>query len=152
MVKPPKRSTAPKIAELANRRAGASYIDASTAARDRLLQLKEEYHETPPSYRGYLAVGICSCLESHIKYYYAAAAEGFDDHPDLLKSLFKDIHVDIDTLISATSRTFGLADVVAANITVSSLAAYRERASHFFAVFLDAPHDFPWDFVRSWSD
>jgi hypothetical protein len=74
--------------------------------------------------------------------------EGFDDHPEILKALFKDIHVDIDTLISTTSRTFGLADVIAASITVSSLASYREKASHFFSVFTDRPHDFPWDFAK----
>ena len=38
---------------------------------------------------------------------------------------------------------------MASNVTVSSLAAYRERASHFFSVFLGKPHDFPWEFVRA---
>jgi hypothetical protein len=108
----------------------------------------EEYDEAPASYRGYISVGICTCLESHIKYFYAAAAEGFDDHPEILKALFNDIRVDIDTLISTTSKTFDLAGVIAANITVSSLAAYRQRAGHFISVFNGAPHDFPWDFLR----
>lgn len=143
-----RRITQNKFAEFAKRRAGSSYGDASRAAQDRLQQLKEEYANAPASYRGYLSVGICTCLESHIKYYYAAAAEGFDDHPEILKALFKDIQVDIDTLISTTSKTFDLADVIAASITVSSLAAYRERASHFISVFTGAAHDFPWDFLR----
>jgi hypothetical protein len=149
MAKSPSKRLTPqnKIVEIAKRRAGASYIDAASAAQDRLLDLREEYESTPPSYRGYLAVGICSCLESHIKYYYAAAAEGFDDHPDVLKLLFKDIQVDIETLISTASRSFGLADVVAASITVSSLKTYRDRASHFFTVFTGKKHDFPWDMV-----
>ena len=83
-----------KIQEFAKRRAGATYIDASIAAKERLLRLKDEYKDTPPSYRGYLAVGICSCLESHIKYGYAYAAERFFEHPDLLRELYKDISVD----------------------------------------------------------
>jgi GR25 family glycosyltransferase involved in LPS biosynthesis len=75
MAKSPKRSIAQsKILELANRRGGANYSDAAMAAQDRLRKLREDYERTPASYRGYLAVGICSCLESHIKYYYAAAA------------------------------------------------------------------------------
>ncbi|MEZ2146225.1 hypothetical protein AAE026_28595 [Bradyrhizobium sp. DN5] len=148
-MKPVRRSIAlNKISELANRRTGASYYDAMAAAVDRLLALTQEYEATPPSYRGYLAVGICSCLESHIKYLYAAAAEGYDDHPEALRELFKDVQVDIDTLISTTTRTFGLADVVAANIKVSTFSAYRERASHLLSSFTGKPHDFPWDFVK----
>ena len=83
MAKSPKRSLdQSKIEEFARRRAGARYIDGSIAAQDRLHRLREEYEKAPPSYRGYLAVGICSCLESHIKYCYAAAAEMFFRHPD----------------------------------------------------------------------
>jgi hypothetical protein len=141
-----------KIEEFAKRRAGATYIDASIAAKQRLLKLREEYGNVPPSYRGYLAVGICSCLESHIKYSYASAAERFVEHPDLLKLLYKDISVDIGTLISTASRTFHLADVIAANIKISSLDAYRNRASYFFTVFTGKHHDFPWDFARLITD
>jgi hypothetical protein len=79
-----------RIEDFAKRRAGASYSDAAEMAETRLLQMKEEYENVPPSYRGYLLVGICTCLESHLKYYYAAAAEAFDDHPDLLHQLYKD--------------------------------------------------------------
>jgi len=117
-------------------------------AEARLWQMREEYENTPPSYRGYLLVGICTCLESHIKYYYAAAAEAFDDHPDLLRMLYTDIQVDIDTLISATTKTFALADVVAASISVSSLSGYRDRASHFFSVLTGQTHVFPWDHLN----
>jgi hypothetical protein len=99
-----------------------------------------------------LAVGICSCLESHIKYCYAYAAERFFEHPDLLRELYKDISVDIDTLISTASKRFGLADVVAANIQVSSIEAYRARASHFFTVFFGKAHDFPWDYMRVFNN
>ncbi|ABQ37631.1 hypothetical protein [Bradyrhizobium sp.] len=70
----------------------------------------------------------------------------------MLRELYKDIHVDTDTLISATTKTFGLADIVAANISVSSLAAYRDRACHFFTVLLGKPHDFPWDSVNIHTD
>lgn len=115
-------------------------------AEARLWQMREEYEKTPPSYRGYLLVGICTCLESHIKYYYAAAAEAFDDHPDLLRMLYADIQVDVDTLVSATTKTFALADVVAASISVSSLSSYRDRASRFFSVLTRRPHNFPWDY------
>lgn len=136
-----------RIEEFASRRVGATYFDASSAARDRLMRLRQEYKDVPEAYRGYITVGICSCLESHMKYCYASAAERFSGHGDLLKQLYKDISVDIDTLVSTTSRTFHLADVVAASIKISSLAAYREKASHFFSVFTGKPHDFPWDFV-----
>ncbi|WP_440637272.1 hypothetical protein ACSHT2_25555 [Bradyrhizobium sp. PUT101] len=149
MSKAPKRlASQQRIAEFAKRRGGASYHDAAGVAEERLWRLKEDYANAPASYRKYLLVGICTCLESHIKYFYAAAAEAFDDFPDMLRALYKDIQVDTDTLVSATSKTFGLADIVAANISVSTLAAYRERASHFFSVLLGKPHDFPWDFVN----
>lgn len=118
-------------------------------AEARLWQMREEYQNTPPSYRGYLLVGICTCLESHIKYYYAAAAEAFDDHPDLLRMLYTDIQVDVDTLVSATTKTFALADVVAASISVSSLSTYLNRASHFFSVLTGRPRDFPWDYLNA---
>lgn len=143
--RPPDHS---KFEAFARRRAGAGYCDASFAVKDRLLKLKEDYERAPLSYRGYLAVGICSCLESHIKYSYADAAERFSDHPELLKVLFNDIGVDIATLISATSKKFNLSDVVAASISVSTLSAYRSKASHFLGTFMDASHDFPWDYLR----
>lgn len=141
-----------KFEEFAKRRAGARYMDAAIAAQERLQRLRIEYKDVPPSYRGYLAVGICSCLESHMKYGYAAAAERFSEHPDLLKSLFKDIQVDIDTLISTTSKTFHLADVVAASITVSTLSAYLTKASYLFSTLKGAPHNFPWDWVRVFTN
>ncbi|MGJ4994688.1 hypothetical protein ACQR0Z_09765 [Bradyrhizobium sp. HKCCYLS3077] len=137
-----------KIAEFSKRRGGASYLDAAGVAEERLWQLKVDYANAPASYQKYLRVGICTCLESHIKYLYAAAAEAFDDFPDILRELYKDIQVDTDTLISATTKTFGLADIVAASISVSSLAAYRERACHFFSVLTGKQHDFPWDFMN----
>jgi hypothetical protein len=137
-----------KIEELARRRAGANYNDASFAVWDRLEKLKADYNQAPPSYQGYLAVGICSCLESHIKYCYAHAAERFSEHTDLLRKLFKDITVDIDTLISTTSRTFGLADVVAASISVSSLDAFLERSNHFLSVLAGRSEDFPWSYLN----
>jgi hypothetical protein len=76
-----------RIQEFAKRRAGATYIDASIAAKERLLRLKDEYKDTPPSYRGYLAVGICSCLESHIKYCYAYFLDLAPQYRQTLKEL-----------------------------------------------------------------
>ena len=152
MVKAPRRQLdQAKIAEFAKRRTGATYLDASIAAQSRLAKLRDEYEQVPPSYRGYLAVGICSCLESHIKYSYGAAAERFFEHPELLRKLFNDVSVDIDTLIATTSKTFHLSDVVAASISVSTLTAYLERASHFFSVLMEKPHNFPWDYVKAMS-
>jgi hypothetical protein len=141
MAKPRRAPEELKIEEFAKRRAGATYHDASFAAKLRLYKLRQEYADVPPAYQGYLAVGICSCLESHIKYFYASASERFAEHPDLLKALYKDISVDIDTLISTTSKTFHLADVIAANIKVSSLESYRNKASTLFTVFMGNPHD-----------
>lgn len=137
-----------KIESFAKRRAGASYIDASIAARERLVKLRDQYAEAPSAYQGYLAVGICSSLESHIKYCYAHAAERFIEHPEILKKLYKGIIVDIDALISTSSKTFHLADVVAASIKVSSLDTYRQRASYFLNVFNNREEDFPWFFAR----
>lgn len=149
MVKAPRRQLdQTKIAEFANRRKGATYFHASIAAQDRLAKLRDEFAQVPPSYRGYLVVGICSCLESHIKYSYGAAAERFFEYPELLRKLFKDVSVDIDTLIATTSKTFHLSDVVAASISVSTLAAYLERASNFFSVLMEKPHNFPWDYIK----
>src|SRR2546430_5564213 len=148
-MKPAKLSlTQAKIHEFAKRRAGATFADVASAAHGRLRQLRDDYDEAPPSYRGYLAVGICSCLETHIKYSYAAAAESFVEHPELLRLLLKDINVDIYALIATTSKSFHLADVVAASISVSSLTSYLRLARHFFSVLMEEPHDFPWDFVK----
>ena len=137
-----------KIEELAKRRAGANYNDATFAVWQRLENLKHEDNNAPRSYQGYLAVGICSCLESHIKYCYAHAAERFSSHTELLRKLFAGINVDIDTLISTTSKNFHLADVVAASISVSSLAAFIERANHFLSVLSQKSEDFPWSYLN----
>lgn len=137
-----------KIETFARHRAGATYLDAAIAAQDRLAKLRDEYANVPASYRGYLSVGICSCLESHMKYSYGAAAERFAQHPHLLRALFKDVSVDIDTLIATTSKSFHLADVVVASMTVSSLETYLDCASHFFSVLMQKHHDFPWDYIR----
>jgi hypothetical protein len=94
-----------KIESFAKRRAGATYIDASIAAKERLIKLRDHYPEAPSAYQGYLAVGICSSLESHIKYCYAHAAERLSGHPEILKQLYKGISVDIDALISTSSKT-----------------------------------------------
>src|SRR6266851_4399724 len=82
MAKPTKRSPRElQIEAFAKRRAGGTYIAAAIAVKDRLLNLRSEYLDVPNSYRGYLMVGICTCLESHLKYCYAYAAERFADHP-----------------------------------------------------------------------
>jgi hypothetical protein len=150
MTSRPKRpAIAQKIEGFAKRRADAPYIDVSNAVQGRLRRLRDDFANVPPSYRGYLSVGICSCLESHMKYSYAAAAETFSQHPELLKILFKDITVDINAMIDTASKSFHLADVVAASITISTLASYRTHASNFFSALSDnASHDFPWDYVR----
>ena len=153
MTKPAKRPAAQqqKIEEFARRRAGATYLDAAGAAQNRLYRLRDDFKDVPSSYRGYLAVGICSGLESHIKYSYAAAAERFFQHPQLLKKLFEGSSVDIDALIATTSKTFHLADVVAANVSASTLRTYLERATHFFSVLLEKRHNFPWDYLKVWE-
>ena len=149
MAKPTKRSPRElQIEAFAKRRAGGTYIAAAIAVKDRLLNLRSEYLDAPNSYRGYLVVGICTCLESHLKYCYAYAAERFADHPDLLKELYKDISVDIDTLISTSARSFHLSDVVAANIKVSSLDTYVQLASAFFTAIQGERHRFPWDLSK----
>lgn len=149
MARNTKRIGVRRFVDIAGRRAGGSYSDAAFAVMDRLLKLMQEFSEAPPSYRGYLAVGVCSCMESHMKYRYAAAVEVYDDHPEVLRVLLNELDVDVETLVSLNSHLFSLADVVAASITVSSFAQYRQRASHFFQVFAGAPHDFPWDYARA---
>jgi hypothetical protein len=149
MAKPTKRSPRElQIEAFAKRRAGGTYVAAAVAAKDRLINLRREYLDVPTSYRGYLTVGICTCLEIHLKYCYAYAAERFVDHPDLLKELYKDISVDIDTLISTSARSFHLSDVVAANIKVSSLDTYTRLASAFFTAIEGKRHSFPWDLSK----
>jgi hypothetical protein len=63
-------------------------------------------------------------------------------------ALFEGISLDIDALIATTSKTFHLADVVAANVTASTLKMYLDRASHFFSVLMEKPHKFPWDYLK----
>ena len=58
-MKPAKLSlTQAKIHEFAKRRAGATFADVASAAHGRLRQLRDDYDEAPPSYRGYLVPGI----------------------------------------------------------------------------------------------
>jgi|SRR5882757_1546165 hypothetical protein len=149
MAKPSKSSTRElQIEAFAKRRAGRTYIAAASAAKERLLSLRREYLDVPSAYRGYIMVGICTCLESHLKYCYAYAAERFADYPDVLKQLYKDISVDIDTLISTSARSFHLSDVIAANIKVSSLDTYLRLSSAFFTAIEGRQHDFPWDLSK----
>jgi len=149
MAKPNKSSTKElQIESFAKRRAGRTYIAAASAARERLLNLRSEYLAVPNAYRGYIMVGICTCLESHLKYCYAYAAERFADYPEVLKQLYKDISVDIETLISTSARSFHLSDVIAANIKVSSVDTYLRLASAFFTAIEGRQHDFPWDLSR----
>ena len=140
------------IREIAERRGGSNYQDGYRAAKKRLYALSEEFEKVPESYRGYLAVGICSSMESHIKCFYAYAAERFWNYPEILKKLLGEMEVNIETLISTTAKSFGLADVVASSISVSSLESYRSLASRFFSVLLDRKHDFPWSYQELFTE
>ncbi len=146
MAKPPKQKDAAEA--FARRRAGGSYIGVAAAALRRLYQLSEDFDNVPESYKGYLLVGVVTCLESHLKYCYAHAAERFAEHPEVLQQLYKDISVEIESLISTSTRSFHLADVIAASIKASSLFSYNKQASHFFTVLDGKPHNFPWDLAK----
>src|SRR4051794_34667592 len=110
-----------KAQDFARRRGGANYQDAYRAAKSRLKQLAKDFETTPVSYRGFLLVGICTAMESHLKYFYAHATDRFAAHPEILLKLLKDVSVDITTIISISTSSFQLSDVVAATISASTL-------------------------------
>ena len=134
------------IAGFAARRKGANYQDAYRAAALRLKSLYSEYEHAPNAYRAFILVGICTALESHLKYFYAYATERYAGKPDLLHKLLRDVSVDISAMISVSTSTFQLSDVVAASISASTLETYLEKAGVFIAVIYgENKHNFPWD-------
>ena len=135
-----------KVQGFAQRRGGANYQDAYRASKSRLKQLAKDFEDTPISYRGFLLVGVCTAMESHLKYFYAHATDRYASHPEVLLRLLKDVSVDVETIISISTSTFQLSDVVAATISASTLDGYLGKCSDFISVINGQEHKFPWSY------
>jgi hypothetical protein len=141
-----------KIQGFAMRRGGANYQDAYRAAKSRLKQLAKDFENVPKAYQGFVLVGICTAMESHLKYFYAHATDRYASHPNILLKLLKDVNVDIATIISISTSSFQLSDVVAATISVSTLDAYLAKASDFITVVHGEEHNFPWSYQEIFTE
>jgi hypothetical protein len=141
------------IENLASRRAGATYQDLYRAAKERLKEhLRNRSPADPPELSQFTVISICTCIEVHLKSFYAHAVHRFRKETDIVRDLTRSVEIDINTIVPLNGSRFEFGDVVAASIKVSSLESYLKQASHFFTSVLHERYDFPWDRERIFTE